>query len=161
MASRSAETLVSPRESSANGANGSLPSSFAPTGGSDEVPEPQASIIRVGTKSELRRVMAVLLQRNFRAAAVVVKKILNVKRGSSSTVDAAVAVGRLRWRSWSRASMEPARPRSHCLHQRGMGRVLQRLPPSAARSLFLGGAALAVLYLFGLRDLSGVTTAAL
>jgi predicted PurR-regulated permease PerM len=42
-----------------------------------------------------------------------------------------------------------------------VARVLPRSPPSQARSLFLGGAALLALYLFGLRPLAGVTNAAL
>jgi predicted PurR-regulated permease PerM len=42
-----------------------------------------------------------------------------------------------------------------------MARELPRSPPSPARSLFLGGAALLVLYLFALRELSGVTNALL
>src|SRR4051812_47762820 len=42
-----------------------------------------------------------------------------------------------------------------------MARVLLRSPPSQGRSLFLGGAALLVLYLFGLRPLAGVTNAVL
>jgi predicted PurR-regulated permease PerM len=42
-----------------------------------------------------------------------------------------------------------------------MAQVLRRSPPSAARSLFLGGVALLALYLFGLRDLAGVTNALL
>jgi predicted PurR-regulated permease PerM len=42
-----------------------------------------------------------------------------------------------------------------------MARLLRQSPLSTARSLFLGGAALLVLYLFGLRELSGVTNALL
>jgi predicted PurR-regulated permease PerM len=42
-----------------------------------------------------------------------------------------------------------------------MARVSPRSPPSQARSLFLGGAALLALYLFVLKELSGVTNAAL
>jgi predicted PurR-regulated permease PerM len=45
-----------------------------------------------------------------------------------------------------------------------MARVIRGSPPpqrSLARSLFLGGAALLALYLFGLRELAGVTSAAL
>jgi predicted PurR-regulated permease PerM len=42
-----------------------------------------------------------------------------------------------------------------------MARAHPRSPPSPARSLFLGGAGLLTLYLFGLRPLSGVTSALL
>jgi predicted PurR-regulated permease PerM len=42
-----------------------------------------------------------------------------------------------------------------------VARVLPRSPPSQARSLFLGGAGLLALYLFALKDLSGVTNAVL
>jgi predicted PurR-regulated permease PerM len=42
-----------------------------------------------------------------------------------------------------------------------MARVLPKPGPSQARSLFLGGAALLALYLFALRELSGVTNAVL
>jgi predicted PurR-regulated permease PerM len=42
-----------------------------------------------------------------------------------------------------------------------MAKVLHRSPPSQARSLFLGGLAVLALYLFALRDLSGVTNAVL
>lgn len=40
-----------------------------------------------------------------------------------------------------------------------MARIVSRIPPSPARSLFLAGAALLSLYLFALKDLSGVTNA--
>jgi hypothetical protein len=42
-----------------------------------------------------------------------------------------------------------------------MARVLPRPPFSPARSLFFGGAAVLALYLFALKDLSGVTNAIL